>query len=50
MGNKILFQRSKKYQAELKFLDKKDLAIFVKQQFFQLMKKNLRVPVKLYQL
>jgi len=50
MDKNTLLRRSKEYRNTLKFLDKKELAIFAKQQFRHLMEKNLRVPVKLYHL
>lgn len=43
-------QRAKKNKSEEKLLDKKDLINFVREQFKELMKKNLKIPVKLYHL
>jgi len=50
MKIKILLQRSKKYKEELKYIAKKDLTMFAKEQFLQLTKKNIQIPVKLYHL
>jgi len=46
-----VFSRKAKYQDSVsKTRSKKDLVGFVTQQFKQLVKKNLQVPIKLYQL
>jgi len=50
MNKNILLQRSKKYQNDLRFLNKKELASFVRQEFLRLMEKNLKLPIKLYHL
>ena len=50
MYKKIPLQRPKKYRDDIKAQDQKELASFAREQFFRLMEKNLRVPVKLYHL
>jgi len=50
MNKNILLQESKKYKNNPEYPDRKELMRFVRQQFQLLMKKNLRVPVKLYHL
>jgi len=50
MFNKVLLRRSKINQSFTKEDYKKDLVSFVTTQFKSLIKKNLQVPIKLYQL
>jgi len=50
MKKNILLQRSKKYQNDLKLINKKELASFVRQEFLHLLEKKLKLPIKLYHL
>lgn len=50
MNKKMFLQRPKKYQGSLKLLERNEAVQFVREQFVELVKKNLRVPVQLYHL
>ncbi len=50
MKAKILSEISRDYRNEARLLKQKELLGFVRQQFRQLMEKNLRIPIKLYHL